>query len=88
MPKKRSATGDTDLNVYRDEYARAGFQMLPVLDPSGRRTGRPNWRRTMRTPVRRAVVATAVVVASALALLTAGGVLGRRPATVSADSTV
>ena len=26
--------------LYRDEYARAGFQMLPVLDPSGRRTGR------------------------------------------------
>jgi protoheme IX farnesyltransferase len=26
--------------LYRDEYARAGFQMLPVIDPSGRRTGR------------------------------------------------
>ncbi len=26
--------------IYRDEYARAGFQMLPVLDPEGRRTGR------------------------------------------------
>jgi protoheme IX farnesyltransferase len=26
--------------LYRDEYARAGFRMLPVLDPSGRRTGR------------------------------------------------
>ena len=26
--------------VYRDEYARAGFQMLPVLDKEGRRTGR------------------------------------------------
>jgi protoheme IX farnesyltransferase len=26
--------------IYRDEYARAGFKMLPVLDPLGRRTGR------------------------------------------------
>jgi heme o synthase len=26
--------------IYRDEYARAGFQMLPVVDPQGRRTGR------------------------------------------------
>lgn len=26
--------------IYRDEYARAGFKMLPVIDPEGRRTGR------------------------------------------------
>ncbi|MCX6930410.1 MAG: heme o synthase [Verrucomicrobia bacterium] len=26
--------------IYREEYARAGFQMLPVIDPQGRRTGR------------------------------------------------
>jgi protoheme IX farnesyltransferase len=26
--------------IYRDEYARAGFKMLPVVDPGGRRTGR------------------------------------------------
>lgn len=26
--------------IYRDEYARAGYQMLSVLDPDGRRTGR------------------------------------------------
>jgi protoheme IX farnesyltransferase len=26
--------------IYRDEYAKAGFKMLPLLDPSGRRTGR------------------------------------------------
>jgi protoheme IX farnesyltransferase len=26
--------------IYREEYARAGFKMLPVLDPQGRRTGR------------------------------------------------
>jgi len=26
--------------MYRDEYARAGFQMLPGIDPEGRRTGR------------------------------------------------
>src|SRR6266446_7394025 len=26
--------------VYRDEYARAGFKMLPVIDPAGHRTGR------------------------------------------------
>src|ERR1039457_5460207 len=26
--------------IYRDEYARAGFKMLPVVDPDGRRTGR------------------------------------------------
>jgi protoheme IX farnesyltransferase len=25
--------------IYRDEYGRAGFKMLPVLDPEGRRTG-------------------------------------------------
>jgi heme o synthase len=26
--------------IYRDEYAQAGFQMLPAIDPQGRRTGR------------------------------------------------
>lgn len=26
--------------LYREDYARAGFKMLPVLDPDGRRTGR------------------------------------------------
>jgi protoheme IX farnesyltransferase len=26
--------------IYRDEYARAGFKMLPALDPEGHRTGR------------------------------------------------
>jgi protoheme IX farnesyltransferase len=26
--------------MYRDEYARAGFKMLPGIDPSGQRTGR------------------------------------------------
>jgi protoheme IX farnesyltransferase len=26
--------------IYRDEYARAGFKMLPVVDPDGWRTGR------------------------------------------------
>jgi len=26
--------------MYRDEYAKAGFKMLPVLDPQGARTGR------------------------------------------------
>src|SRR6185436_10980768 len=26
--------------IYRDEYARAGFVMLPVVDPHGQRTGR------------------------------------------------
>ncbi len=26
--------------IYREEYARAGFQMLPVVDPDGRRTAR------------------------------------------------
>jgi protoheme IX farnesyltransferase len=26
--------------IYRDEYAKAGFQMLPLVDPDGRRTGR------------------------------------------------
>jgi protoheme IX farnesyltransferase len=26
--------------IYREEYAHAGLQMLPVVDPSGRRTGR------------------------------------------------
>jgi protoheme IX farnesyltransferase len=26
--------------IYRDEYAKAGFKMLPVIDPGGQRTGR------------------------------------------------
>src|SRR5713101_7458140 len=26
--------------IYRDEYAKAGFKMLPVVDPQGQRTGR------------------------------------------------
>ena len=26
--------------IYRDDYERAGLQMLPVVDPSGRRAGR------------------------------------------------
>jgi len=26
--------------MYREEYAKAGFKMLPVIDPGGRRTGR------------------------------------------------
>jgi protoheme IX farnesyltransferase len=26
--------------LYRDEYSRAGFKMLPVFDPSGARTSR------------------------------------------------
>jgi len=26
--------------IYREEYARAGFKMLPVIDPQGQRTGR------------------------------------------------
>jgi heme o synthase len=26
--------------IYREEYAKAGFQMLPVIDPEGHRTGR------------------------------------------------
>jgi protoheme IX farnesyltransferase len=26
--------------MYRDDYARAGFPMLPVLEPDGRSTGR------------------------------------------------
>jgi protoheme IX farnesyltransferase len=26
--------------IYRDDYARAGFKMLPVVDPEGHRTGR------------------------------------------------
>ena len=26
--------------MYREEYAKAGFKMLPVIDPEGHRTGR------------------------------------------------
>jgi len=26
--------------MYREEYAKAGFKMLPVIDPQGHRTGR------------------------------------------------
>ena len=26
--------------LYRDDYAKAGFPMLPVIDPDGRRAGR------------------------------------------------
>jgi len=33
--------------IYRDEYARAGFKMLPVVDPDGRRTGEQSVSRTL-----------------------------------------
>jgi protoheme IX farnesyltransferase len=33
--------------IYRDEYARAGFKMLPVLDPDGHRTGRQTVSHTL-----------------------------------------
>jgi protoheme IX farnesyltransferase len=33
--------------MYRDEYAKAGFVMLPVLDPSGERTGRQAFCHTL-----------------------------------------
>ena len=26
--------------LYRDDYGKAGFPMLPVIEPDGRRTGR------------------------------------------------
>lgn len=33
--------------IYREDYARAGFQMLPVVDPEGERTGRYALAHTM-----------------------------------------
>ena len=33
--------------MYRDEYARAGFKMLPVMDPDGRRTGQQTVSHTL-----------------------------------------
>jgi protoheme IX farnesyltransferase len=33
--------------IYRDEYARAGFKMLPVVDPDGRRTGAQSVNHTL-----------------------------------------
>jgi protoheme IX farnesyltransferase len=33
--------------MYREEYARAGFAMLPVLDPTGERTGRQAFSHTL-----------------------------------------
>ena len=33
--------------IYRDEYAKAGFKMLPVVDPEGRRTGRQAFTHTI-----------------------------------------
>jgi protoheme IX farnesyltransferase len=33
--------------IYREEYARAGFKMLPGIDPSGQRTGRQAVSHTM-----------------------------------------
>jgi protoheme IX farnesyltransferase len=33
--------------MYRDEYARAGFKMLPVVDPQGGRTGRQTISHTL-----------------------------------------
>jgi protoheme IX farnesyltransferase len=33
--------------IYRDEYNRAGFRMLPVFDPDGTRTGREMIRYTL-----------------------------------------
>jgi heme o synthase len=36
--------------IYRDEYARAGFKMLPVFDPEGRRTSRHAVAYTLALP--------------------------------------
>jgi heme o synthase len=33
--------------MYREEYARAGFAMLPVIDPTGERTGRQAFSHTL-----------------------------------------
>ena len=33
--------------LYREEYARAGFKMLPMIDPDGRRTGEQSIRYTV-----------------------------------------
>jgi len=33
--------------MYRDDYAKAGFKMLPVLDPEGHRTGRHAFTQTL-----------------------------------------
>jgi protoheme IX farnesyltransferase len=33
--------------MYRDDYARGGFRMLPVVDPAGRRTGMAAVRHTV-----------------------------------------
>jgi len=33
--------------IYRDEYARAGFKMLPVVEPTGRRTGEQSISHTL-----------------------------------------
>jgi len=33
--------------IYRDEYAKAGFKMLPVIDPGGKRTGRQAFSHTL-----------------------------------------
>jgi protoheme IX farnesyltransferase len=33
--------------LYRDEYAKAGFKMLPVFDPSGSRTGQQSVSHTL-----------------------------------------
>src|SRR5436190_6490982 len=33
--------------MYKDEYAKAGFQMLPAVDPTGQRTGRQAVSHTM-----------------------------------------
>ena len=33
--------------IYRDEYARAGFKMLPVVEPDGRRTGEQSVSHTL-----------------------------------------
>ena len=33
--------------IYRDDYAQAGFKMLPVVDPQGRRTGRQAFGHTL-----------------------------------------
>jgi len=33
--------------LYREEYAKAGFKMLPVIDPEGRRTARQTVSHTL-----------------------------------------
>ncbi len=77
--------------LYRDDYAKAGFPMLPVIDPEGRRAGRQAvWYAVALVPVSLAPayvdIAGSVYFASALVLSTTLLVLAVRFSATRSDA--